>query len=380
MKVLPTLLEYSHSCKEKKTGILGVSKNATKEEIKKAYKRLAKKYHPDLNKDNPDAEKKFKEINEAASVLADDEKRSRYDQFGTAEGFGGQGFDFSSFMNNTEGFGFDFDSIFESFFGGGIFGRRSRRGPRPGNDLRYDMEITLKEAAEGTTKTISIPHMVVCPECKGTGAKSEDDVIECPECNGNGFIKRTARTPFGLVSTQSVCPKCKGQGTAIKNFCPKCNGEGKISKTSKIEIKIPEGSETGTNLRVTGGGEAGDRGAEPGNLYIVLHVKPHKIFDRDGDDINIDVPISFAAAVLGGEIEVPTLKGRASLRIPPATQTHTVFRMRGKGVPHLHGSGSGDQNVRVMIQTPKKLTKKQKDLLRNFDKIDNKSWLKDLFK
>ncbi|MBR9691946.1 molecular chaperone DnaJ [Candidatus Woesearchaeota archaeon] len=348
---------------------LGVEKNATKEEIKKAYKRLAKKYHPDLNKDS-DAENKFKEINEAAAILADDEKRSRYDQFGTAEA-GPGGFDF----RNMGDFGFDFDSIFESFFGGNIFGSgRRRRGPRPGDDLRYDMEITLEQAAEGITKTIEIPHTVKCPECKGTGAEAREDIIECPECDGSGFVRRTARTPFGMFSTQSSCPRCRGQGAIIKNFCKKCEGEGKIQKISKLEVKIPAGAETGTNLRVEGAGEAGDRNANPGDLYIIIHVKEHKVFERHGDDIYIEIPIRFTQAALGDKIEVPILKGKAELKIPAGTQSHTIFKMRNKGVPHLHGSGAGDQLVKIIVEIPKKLTKKQKELLKEFGKSHKKGF------
>ena len=366
--------------------ILGVDKSATKEEIKKAYKKLAKKYHPDLNKDDPNAADKFKEINEAAAVLADDEKRSQYDQFGTAEGFqqaGGAGFDFEDIMGNIFNQGFDFDSIFDSFFGGGMFGGRRgrRRGSRPGADLRYDMEITLEQAAEGTKKTIKIPHAVKCPECKGTGAESEDDVIECPSCGGSGFVRRTQRTPFGLFSTQSACPKCRGQGTYIKAKCPECNGRGKIQKTSEIELKIPAGSETGTNLRIQGAGEAGDNGAKPGDLYVIVHVKDHDIFERDGNDIYVKVPISFTTAALGGSIEVPTLQSKASLKIPPGTQTGTVFRMKGKGIPSLHGYGTGSELVEVEVAIPNKLSKKQKDLLKEFDKtVDKEGFLKGLFK
>ncbi|MBW2981829.1 molecular chaperone DnaJ [Candidatus Woesearchaeota archaeon] len=365
--------------------ILGVDKNATKEEIKKAYKKLAKKYHPDLNKDDPNAADKFKEINEAAAVLADDEKRSQYDQFGTAEGFtgagGGAGFNFEDIFSQ----GFDFDSIFDSFFGGGlggIFGgRRRKRGSRPGADLRYDMEITLEEAADGTKKTIKIPHAVKCPECKGTGAESEDDIVECSECDGSGFVRRTQRTPFGLFSTQSSCPKCRGQGTIIKAKCPECSGRGKIQKTSEIELKIPAGAETGTNLRIQGAGEAGDNGAEPGDLYVIIHVKDHKIFERDGNDIYIKIPVSFTTAALGGQIEVPTLKSKAALKIPAGTQTGTVFRMKGKGIHSLHGYGTGSELVEVEVQIPKKLSKKQKDLLKQFDKTLNKEgFLKGLFK
>ncbi|MEE9525688.1 MAG: molecular chaperone DnaJ [Candidatus Woesearchaeota archaeon] len=351
--------------------ILGVDKNATKEEIKKAYKKLAMKFHPDRapEEKKQEYEDQFKEINEAAAVLADDEKRSQYDQFGTADSpFGAGGFDF----RDMGGQGFDFDSIFESFFGGGLFGGRRRRGPKRGSDLRYDMEITLEEAAEGTEKTIKVPHTVKCPECKGTGARSKEDVIECPECNGNGFVRRTARTPFGVFSTQSACPTCKGQGTSIKHICQTCRGQGNIRKTSELEIKIPAGAETGTNLRITGAGEAGERGAETGDLYIILHVQEHKIFERDGDDIYLEIPLSFSQAALGAKIDVPTLKGKAELKIPSGTQSHTTFKMRGKGIPHLHGAGSGDQLVRVIIETPKKLTKKQKDLLKNFDKTVKK--------
>ena len=349
--------------------ILGVDKKATKEEIKKAYKKLAKKYHPDLNKE-ADAEQKFKEINEAAAVLADDEKRSRYDQFGTADSpFGGGqgGFDFSDFMNRQGG-SFDFDSIFESFFGGNIFGGR-RRGPRRGADLRYDMEITLEEAASGIEKTIEVPHLAKCEACDGTGAKSKEDIAVCSECDGKGMVRRAARTPFGMFTTQTVCRKCQGQGSEIKKPCPECKGRGSVQKTSKIDVKIPAGAETGTNLRLRGEGEAGERGAEQGDLYIIIHVKQHKIFERKGDDLFLQIPISFAQAALGDTIEVPTIKGKADLKIPAGTQTHTVFKMRGKGIPYLHGSGSGDQLVQVIVEVPKKLSKEQKELLKKFEKI-----------
>ncbi|MBW2977355.1 molecular chaperone DnaJ [Candidatus Woesearchaeota archaeon] len=360
--------------------ILGVEKTATKEEIKRAYKKLAKKYHPDLNKDKPDAADKFKEINEAAAVLADDEKRNQYDQFGTtAEDFGRQGFggfDFSDVMDNIFGAGFDFDNIFESFFGGSdIFGRR-RKGRARGHDLRYDLEITLEEAAEGTTKTITIPRLEKCSECDGKGGSG---IQNCPDCNGTGVSRRTQRTPFGIFATQSTCRNCHGEGNIVKKQCSKCHGEGRVEKTRKLEVKIPAGAETGTNLRVVGEGEAGQKGAATGNLYIVIHVKDHKLFERHGNDLFIEVPIPFTIAALGGEIEVPTLKGKATLKIPAGTQTGTTFRMRGKGVPSLHGDGNGNQNVEIKIVTPKKLTKKQKQLLKEFGKTDKSSFFNKLF-
>jgi molecular chaperone DnaJ len=358
---------------------LGVEKNATKDEIKKAYKQLAKKYHPDLNKDNPEAEKKFKEINEAASVLADDEKRSQYDQFGTtAESFGGagaQGFNFDDLMKGMGGAEFDFDSIFDSFFGGGMFGGGRRSRQRSGADMRYDIDITLEEAAKGTTRTIVIPVHEICDECDGIGAKSEDDIIECPDCEGTGVIRRTQRTPFGIFSTQSGCRKCSGEGKVIKKKCPKCNGIGSVAKEKKIELKIPAGAETGTNLRVKGAGAMGERGAEAGNLYVIVHVNPHETFARDGNDIYIKVPVSFSTAALGGEIEVPILEGKAELKIPSGIQSGTTLRMKGKGIPSLHGYGTGDEFVTVIVEIPKKLTKRQKELLEEFDKSgDKKGW------
>ena len=353
--------------------ILGVEKNATKEEIKKAYKRLAKKYHPDLNK-NADAAEKFKEINEAAAVLADDEKRTQYDQYGTtADHFKGfEGFDFSDFVSDIGDFGFDFDSIFESFFGGSPFGSRRRRARRRGADLRYDLEITLEEAAKDTIKHIVIPRLEPCSKCHGSGAESESDIVNCPDCGGSGMQRRTQRTPFGIFSTTTTCGKCRGQGKYIKEECAVCDGTGVVKKTRKIEIKVPTGAEEGTNLRVIKEGEAGEKGAEPGDLYIIIHVKEHEIFERHGDDIYIKIPIPFTIAALGGEIEVPTLEGKVKLKITAATQNNTIFRMKGKGIPYLHGHGTGNQNVEVIVEVPEKLSKKQKELLKEFEKESKK--------
>lgn len=355
--------------------VLGVSKNATKEEIKKAYKQLAKKYHPDLNKAT-DATEKFKEINEAASVLGDDEKRQQYDQFGDAESYkkaGGQGF--SGFESSGFDFGgFDFDDIFDQFFSGGGFssGGRGRRSPRNGRDLRTDIEITLEEAATGTTKTLHLSKIEKCPECKGTGAESEDDINECPECHGTGQQTRAQRTPFGIFQTTAVCPECRGTGHVIENECKNCDGTGNVKVSKKIEIKIPAGAEEGTNLRVSGEGEVGERGAGSGDLYVIVHIKEHDVFERDGDDISTKVDTPFVIAALGGEIEVPTLEGKAKLKIPPGTQTGTIFRMKGKGIPFLHGYGKGDENVEVVVKVPESLTKKQKELLREFEKESDK--------
>jgi len=349
--------------------ILGISKNSSKEEIKKAYKKLAKKHHPDINKD-PESTEKFKEISEAAAILGDDNKRSQYDQFGTAGGQSGQGFsgfDFSDFMSDAEGT-FDFDSIFDSLFGGGGRTRRKQRG----SDLRYDLEIELEEAAFGISKQIVVPRLEQCDHCRGSGAEHESDIVTCPDCGGRGTSTRTQRTPFGVFSTSTTCRKCSGQGKYIKEECHICDGTGVVKKTRKIEIKIPPGADNETNLRVQGEGQAGEKGAPSGDLYVVIHVIPHKVFEREEDDINIKITIPFSMAVLGGNMEVPTLNGTATLKIPPGTQSNTVFRMGGKGLKHLNHFGTGDQNVEVVIEVPKKVGKKQKELLKQFEKESKK--------
>ncbi len=341
---------------------LGVSKNATREDIKKAYKKLAKKYHPDINKD-ADASEKFKEINEAASVLGDPQKRESYDKFGTADtsnSRGFEGFDFGGFDFNFGGF----DDIFDGLFGGRNRRRRSNRG----YDLRFDIEITLEEAAEGVKKNIVIPRLEVCDNCQGTGAKSKSDIKTCTECKGSGYVKQARRTPFGVFATTSPCPKCHGTGKIIKELCPHCDGEGRVEKNRKLEIDIPAGVDSGNKLRVAGEGEAGEQGGPSGDLYVVIHVLDHDVFERQGSDLFIELPISFAQAALGSEIEVPTLNGKAKLKIPSGTQTHTTFRMKGKGIPDLHGYGKGDEMVKIIVNVPNKLNKKQKELLKQFDK------------
>ena len=300
--------------------ILGVEKDASREQIKKAYKRLAKKYHPDLNKDDPKAADKFKEINEAAAVLGDEKRRSHYDKFGTAEGMGGFGGGPGGFSGMGEGFGFE--DIFESFFGGdmsGIFGGR-RRGPRRGSDLRFDLEIQLEDAAFGAEKTVVIPKLVKCDHCDGKGVESESDVETCKTCDGRGAVRETKRTPFGMFQQTTTCRDCRGTGEKITKPCNVCDGEARVHKNKKLEIKIPAGVEEGTKLRISGEGEAGERNAGPGDLYVVIHIKEHKIFDRDEHDILLEVPISFKQACLGDQIEVPTLEGKATLKIPAGTQ------------------------------------------------------------
>ncbi|MBD3310720.1 molecular chaperone DnaJ [Candidatus Woesearchaeota archaeon] len=348
--------------------ILGVSKDASKEEIRKAYKKLAKKYHPDLNKGEGAAEK-FKEISEAAAVLGDDQKREQYDRFGkTADQFSGgfQGQDFSDFMSSFSGggFGFGFEDLFEGLFAG----RRSRGRSRRGSDLRYDLEIELEDAAKGMKKTIVIPRLDKCDRCGGSGAESEADIETCDQCKGTGVQTKAMRTPFGMMQARTTCSKCKGQGRFVTKECPVCDGEGRVRKERKIEIEIPEGAEDGIRLRISGEGEAGEKGGPPGDLYVVIHIKPHKVFEREGAELFVDVPLSFATAALGGEIEVPTLEGKAKLKIPSGTQTGTVFRMRDKGLPNMRGFGKGSENVKVVVQVPKKLNKEQKRLLEELEK------------
>jgi len=348
--------------------VLGVSKDASKEEIRRAYKELAKKYHPDKNKDK-DAAEKFKELNEAASVLADENKRAQYDQFGTAEGFkgfGGQGFDFSDFGS---GFEFNFDDIFDMFMGGqNPFSRRKRSDAEQGTDLRYDMDISLKEAAFGTEKEIFVEKMDECSKCKGTGAEHKSDIVSCPECQGSGFMRKTTRTPFGYFSTSGTCRNCGGRGRILKTPCSMCDGTGRTMKNKKIKIKIPSGVESGNRLRISNEGEAGYRGGSSGDLYVFIDVEDDDVFERDGDDVYINVPISFAMAAIGGEIEVPTLDGKkAKLEIPSGTQPGTIFKLRGKGIESLHSGGKGDQLVKVNVEVPRKLSREQKETIKKLD-------------
>jgi molecular chaperone DnaJ len=342
--------------------VLGVSRDASPEEIKKAYRKLARKYHPDANKDDKDAAEKFKEITEAYDILSNEEKRASYDRFGHAatdgqfNGFGG-GF------GDMGGLG----DIFDMFFGGG--GHR-RQGPEPGADLRVDMELTFEEAAFGLEKEIKIPRTEECGTCGGSGAAPGTAKKNCKVCHGTGQVQYAANTPFGRVVQSRTCDHCRGTGVIIEKPCPTCRGAGKVRRHRTIKVKIPAGVDTGSRLRLAGEGEAGQRGGPPGDLYVYIHVSPHPVFKREGNNVIIEAPVNFAQAALGDEITVPTLDGQAKLRVPEGTQTGTILRMRNKGIPDVRGYGRGDQHVYIKVITPTRLTEKQKDLLREFARIE----------
>ena len=348
--------------------VLGVDKNASQDDIKRAYKNLAKKYHPDLNKDSG-ATEKFKEINEAAAVLGDQQKRQHYDQFGNADFNQGQGFSGFDFSN----MGFDFDDIFDNLFSGfGFNTGRKRRTTQSGRDLLASVDITLEEVAKGTTREIKTKKLETCKECKGKGGSGATD---CDECNGKGVAKQTRRTPFGLIQTTTTCHNCKGTGEIFEDVCSNCDGEGRVEEVSTIEVKIPAGVEDGMRLRVQGSGEAGERGSRAGDLYVEVNVNPHNTFERQENNLFIEVSLSFVTACIGGEIEVPTLEGKTILKISQGTQNGTVFRIKGKGLPSIRGAGNGDEHVKVIIDIPKKISKKQTELLKDFEKeFGKKGW------
>ncbi len=342
--------------------VLGVSKDASKAEIKKAFRKLARKYHPDVSKEE-NAEEKFKEINEAYETLYDDQKRAQYDQFGHA---GAQGQGFGGFGGGGSGFG-GFDDIFDMFFGGGA--RRDPNAPRQGADLQYTVVLEFEEAIFGKETTISIPKEEECDTCRGTGAKPGTRPETCSSCNGSGQLNEEQNTPFGRVVNRRVCHHCNGSGKIIPDKCNTCGGSGKVKKRQKIDISIPAGIDDGQRIKVSGKGEPGINGGPPGDLYVLVHVREHEIFERDGDDIYCELPITFAQAALGDEVEVPTVHGKVQFTIPAGTQTGKVFRLKGKGAPNVHGYGKGDQHVQVRVITPTKLTDRQKELLREFNEI-----------
>ena len=352
--------------------LLGVGRDATAEELKKAYRKLAVKYHPDKNPGDASAEAKFKEISEAYEILKDADKRAAYDRFGHAafQGGGvgprpgsGGGFTdpFDIFREVFGGGRSGGGGIFDEFFGGGVSASASHEGA----DLRYDLEITLEEAANGVEKEIRYRRAVACDHCHGDGAEPGSRKVKCPTCGGSGQVSSTR----GFISFRQVCPSCGGTGVVIENKCKKCGGEGRVTETSKLKVKIPAGVDSGSRLRSAGKGEAGLHGAPAGDLYIVLHVKEHDVFERHGNDLFCEIPIKFTLATLGGTLNVPTLTGKAALKIPTGTQSGTVFRLRGHGMPNIRGGQKGDQLVRVTIDVPKKLTPEERKALEQFAEL-----------
>lgn len=346
--------------------VLGVSKSASKDEIKKAYRKLSKKYHPDINKEEG-ADEKFKEITEAYDVLSDEQKRAQYDQFGHTDpnqgfgGFGGGG-DFGGFGG--------FEDIFSTFFGGGGGSRRrDPNAPRQGADLQYTMSLNFEDAVFGKETEIEIPREENCDTCNGTGAKEGTKAETCSHCHGSGQLNIEQNTPFGKIVNRRVCNYCDGTGQEIKHKCSTCGGTGRVKKRRKIALKIPAGIDDGQQLRVAGQGEPGVNGGPAGDLYVVFHIRSHEYFERDGDDVYCEMPLTFVQAALGDEIEVPTLHGKVKLKIPAGTQTGTKFRLRGKGVPNVRGRGIGDQHIIVKLITPTKLSERQKQLLQEFAEV-----------
>ena len=356
--------------------VLGIEKGASDREIKRAYKKMARKYHPDLNRDDPKtAEEKFKEVNEAYEVLKDPKKKQAYDQFGHAAfeggmgGGGGAGAGFSGFGGFSSGFGGGgggFDDIFDMFFGGG--GRSHGGAPRAqrGSDLRYELAVTFEEAAFGKKVEISYQRTESCSDCHGEGGT---DVTTCPDCHGAGVRQQVQNTPFGQVMNQTTCPRCHGAGKTVKNPCKKCHGSGQVRAQHKVDVTIPKGVDQGTRLRVSGGGNAGAHGGGYGDLYVYIVVQPHKFFKRSGNDVIVEVPVSFVEAALGATVQVPTLDGPVDMKIPEGTQNGRTLRLKGRGIPYLRGSGRGDEHVIVKVLTPQNLTSRQKELLREFGEL-----------
>jgi len=355
-------------------GVLGVPRGASKDDIKKAYRELALKYHPDRNK-SPDAEEKFKDLSEAYAVLSDDEKRTQYDQYGHA-GVNAKytyddifrGADFDSIFKDL---GFGFEDIFGTLFGGQ---QQRRYGPQSGSDLKYDLNITLEDAAFGANREIEIPSAETCKVCQGSGINPRYGNKKCSKCDGTGEIRQTRKMGFMVFIESRPCPVCNGRGIPPESLCKNCRGTGYIASRKKVNLKIPAGIDSEYTLRLNNEGEPGSRGGSKGDLYVVIHVKPHEVFERDGDDIMSDVSINMAQASLGTEIDVQTLDGKAKLRIPPGTQSGAVFRLKKKGVQHLQGWGRGDQFVKVNVQTPTNLTKRQVELIMELAKeMDKKA-------
>ncbi len=353
--------------------VLGVQKGASDDEIKKAYRKKAKQYHPDLNPNNAEAEAKFKEANEAYEVLSDADKKARYDQFGHAgvdpnygAGAGGYGGGFGG-----GGFDFDLGDIFGSFFGGGFGGggRQSNpNGPRRGEDIQARVTISFEEAAKGCKRTVEVNRVDTCSECHGSGAKAGSSPKTCPDCGGRGYVNVQQRTAFGVISTQKSCPKCQGKGSVIENPCQKCRGTGRVSNKADVEVNIPAGIDDRQVFNISGAGNAGVNGGPKGDLKVAVFVRPHTYFERDGYNVWLEQHISFTQAALGDNLRIPTLDGDVKFDLPAGTQSGAVFSLKGKGIQILNGRGRGDQLVRIIVDTPKNLTQKQRDLLAELEK------------
>ncbi len=343
--------------------VLGVGRDASEREIKKAYKRLAMKFHPDRNAGDDSAAEKFKEVKEAYEILTDAQKKAAYDQYGHAAfeqgGFGGGG---GGFGGGSGDFGDIFGDVFGDIFGGGGGGRRQQRAQR-GSDLRYNMELTLEEAVRGVTKEIEVPTLAHCDTCDGSGAKKGTSATTCGTCHGHGQVQMRQ----GFFAVQQTCPTCHGRGKIIKDACGSCHGQGRVQKSKTLSVKIPSGVDTGDRIRLSGEGEAGEFGAPAGDLYVQVHVREHNIFERDGNNLYCEVPVSFTMAALGGEVEVPTLDGRVSLKVPAETQTGRMFRMRGKGVKSVRSGAVGDLMCKLVVETPVNLSSRQKELLKELE-------------
>ena len=354
--------------------VLGVSKGASEDEIKKAYKKLARKYHPDMNPGDKEAEEKFKEVNEANEVLSDPDKKARYDQFGFAgvdpsygAGAGGPGWG-----DGAAGFDFgDLGDFFGSFFGGGFGGaqRRNPNAPQRGESIRASVSVTFKEAAFGCEKDVTVERSEQCPTCKGNGCAAGTTPEVCPTCHGSGSVQTRRQTPMGVFASTAPCSKCGGTGRIIHQPCPDCHGQGRIRKRRSIKVNIPAGIDDGQTISLRGQGHAGKNGGPSGDLLITVMVQPHEIFRREGTSVFCEAPITYAQAVLGGTLEIPTIDGKVKYDIPEGTQTGSVFRLRGKGIPVLNGRGRGDQYVTVTIETPKNLNKEQKEALKKFSDL-----------
>jgi molecular chaperone DnaJ len=361
--------------------VLGVARDADEGSIKRAYRQLARKYHPDVAKDKVAAETHFKEINEAYEVLSDAQKRANYDRFGHA-GVNGEG---GGFGFGAEGFG----DIFDMFFGAARGGQQPRRnGPARGSDLRYDVEITLEEAYSGTTREITFRHLATCATCRGTGAEPGTLVVPCDRCGGGGIQRQVRQTPLGQFVTQTTCTKCGGDGQIVQTPCSTCRGRGRVEQEKTLQVRIPPGVDDGSRIRITGSGEAGMRGGADGDLYVYLSIARHHLFRRDGLDVLIDVPIAFPQAALGGELFVASLDGELPLHLTPGTQSGSVYRLRGRGMPSVRGGAKGDQLVTVHVVVPTKLGKRERELLEEYaraggDQIEEKSFfdrVKDAFR